>query len=84
MSKKTVIQTFTCPHGHTFPATEFHSYVDMHIPEIEDAVTFFCPHGARGHGFTLRKAVAGRMLTIEQAARICAQAEILRQNDAKK
>lgn len=60
----------TCPSGHTLPPAEFRSYVDMTVEELDDAITFTCPGGKRGHTFSLRKAVAAKMFTIEEAARI--------------
>lgn len=60
----------TCPSGHKLPVTDFHSYVDLKEPELDDAITFECPGGKRGHSFTLRKAVASGMFNIEEAAKI--------------
>ena len=60
----------TCPSGHTLPVADFHSYVDLKLPELDDAITFYCPGGKRGHSFTLRKAVAGGMFNTEEAAKI--------------
>ncbi len=77
MSKKQ-IATYTCPLGHTHPADQFHMYVDMNVEELEASVTIYCPTGQYGHGFSLRKAVAIKMLTAEQAAEICLQAQELR------
>lgn len=77
MSKS--IPNFTCPLGHTYAADEFHMYVDMNVAELENSVTFFCPHGQHGHGFGLRRAVASGMITAEQAADICLKAQELRE-----
>ena len=65
----------TCPSGHKLTVADFHSYVDLKKPELDDAITFSCPGGKRGHSFTLRKAVAGGMFNIEEAAKIRAMGE---------
>lgn len=64
------MRQFTCPSGHKLDETAFSSYVDMKVPDIDDAVIFNCPGGKRGHTFTLRKAVNSRMFNIEEAAKI--------------
>lgn len=60
----------TCPSGHTEPVTSIHSYVDLKAPEIDDAITFECPGGKRGHTFTLRRALKAGTFNEEEAARI--------------
>jgi len=65
-----MIEERTCPSGHKLLVTDFHSYVDLKKPEMDDAITFTCPGGKRGHSFTLRKAVASGMFNIEEAAKI--------------
>lgn len=60
----------TCPSGHTVKVEELSSYVKLNEAELDDAITFSCAGGKRGHNFSLRKAVACGMFNIEQAARI--------------
>ena len=60
----------TCPSGHTLPVDQFRSYVELGVKDYDDAITFTCPGGKRGHTFTLRKAVAKGMFNTEEAAKI--------------
>ncbi len=76
--KKVAVAMLTCPSGHTHPATEFHTYVDMNIAETDKSISIFCPEGAEGHGFSLIKAVTSGMLTTAQAASLCVAADKLR------
>lgn len=66
---------FKCPSGHIVQATELHSYVSLTETDLNDAITFECPGGKRGHTFSLRKAVAAGMFTEEEAANIRAGGE---------
>jgi hypothetical protein len=60
----------TCPNGHAFPETEFKAYIKLDVEDIKDAVIFDCPGGVRGHQFTLRKAVASNMFTLDEANKL--------------
>jgi len=74
----------TCPSGHTLPIAEFHSYVDLTVTgNNDDAVIFDCPGGKRGHQFTLRKAVAKKMFTAEEGAKIRESGKKLKESEAK-
>ena len=59
-----------CPSGHKLDEAKFFTYVDLKIPDIDDAIIFDCPGGKRGHKFTLRKAVRSGMFTAEEAAKL--------------
>ena len=59
-----------CPSGHIHTVDKFHSYVKLDVEDPDLAIVFDCPGGKREHQFTLRKAVAAGMFTIEEAARI--------------
>lgn len=69
------MELLTCPSGHKLNPAKFICIVDTKITDIDDAVIFTCPGGKRGHTFTLRKAVASGMFTIEQAALISSGAK---------
>ena len=69
-------EKFTCPKGHTLPFSEFHATIKVDVPDIDDAVVFECPGGARGHHFTLRQAVVGKMFTPEQGKNIANSASL--------
>lgn len=74
---------FTCPSGHTHPAGDFHSYVNLKIEDANEAVTFTCPGGKKEHIFTLGKAVKSGMFTEEQAEKIRVSAFRAKQADKK-
>lgn len=59
-----------CPSGHIHSVDKFHSYVKLDVEDPDLAVIFDCPGGKRAHQFSLRKAVASGMFTIEEAAKI--------------
>lgn len=61
---------FTCPKGHTHPAGDFHSYVNLKVEDANEAVVFTCPGGKREHNFTLGQAIKSGMLTEEQGEKI--------------
>lgn len=63
----------TCPSGHIVKIADIHSFVDLTKSDLDEAIIFECPGGKRGHTFTLRKAVAKKTFTIEEAARIRAE-----------
>jgi hypothetical protein len=69
------MREFTCPSGHTFEDDKFHSTVDLTKTDIDDAITFECPGGKRGHSFSLKRAVKSGMFNEEEGARICAQGQ---------
>ena len=60
----------TCPSGHTLPVDQFRSYVDLEKEEVDDAITFSCPGGKRGHDFSLRRGIASGMFTEEEAEKL--------------
>ena len=67
MSMNPATEKRTCPSGHTLIVSEFKSHLKLDVPDITDAVIFECPGGARGHQFTLRKAVGSGMFNIQEA-----------------
>lgn len=69
------MRKFTCPSGHTADADKFHSTVDLTKSDIDDAITFECPGGKRGHSFSLKRAVKSGMFTEEEGARIRVQGQ---------
>ena len=87
MVKLDIMEVRVCPNGHEYPVDQFHSYVKLEIADLDDAITFTCPgpkntRHHREHAFSLRKAVAGKMFSIEEAA-IIRQAGI-RHRDSQK
>ena len=72
----------TCPSGHTLIVSEFKAIINLGVEDITDAVVFSCPGGARGHQFTLRKAVGSGMFNLDEANKIANTA--YREREAQK
>jgi hypothetical protein len=61
-----------CPRGEKWPTESFKSYIDSGAEvQTYETITFVCP---AGHSFKLKRAVATKMFTAEQAQRIIAAA----------
>lgn len=68
-------ETRTCPSGHILPEVSFQSFISLNAQTDEKLVTFHCPGGKRGHGFTLGKARDSEMFTQAEYDRLLQHAK---------